>query len=89
MKFAWLFLSIVFVACGASFLYFTYVVASDTVFPAVADGTLSVGSDSMVLNVLWEGNEIYLLLSIYLAAAVAFLTAGIGMARRAVRRPTM
>jgi hypothetical protein len=86
MKFAWLILSFLLVACGASFVFFTYLIASDTVLPALARGTLSVDTDSMVLNVLWQGNEIYFLIAIYLTAAATFIAAGVLLAKRAIRR---
>lgn len=40
------------------------------VLPATRQGTLSVETNSMILNVLWEGNEIYILLVAYLLMAV-------------------
>ncbi len=41
------------------------------VWPAMREGNLSIETNTMVLNVLWEGNEIYALLAAYLMLAGA------------------
>lgn len=42
------------------------------VLPVIRQGKLSIETDSMILNILWEGNEIYILLLAYLLLAGGF-----------------
>ena len=44
---------------------------SSEVMPAIRQGSLNVQTSTMILNRTWEGNEIYLILAVYLALAVA------------------
>ncbi len=57
---------------SAFFGFITLYVARTEVWPSIQTGTLDVQTDTMILNILWEGNEIYVLLFGYL-----LLTAGI------------
>ena len=50
----------------------TLYVARTEVWPSIQAGSLDVDTDTMILNVLWEGNEIYLLLFFYLVLTVGF-----------------
>lgn len=63
---------IVLLSLCASFGYFAFYIARADVLPAVRSGSLNVETNSMVLNILWEGNEIYVLLVAYLLLAGAF-----------------
>jgi hypothetical protein len=40
------------------------------VMPAIRAGSLNVQSSTMILNIVWDGNEIYILLAFYLLLAV-------------------
>ena len=40
------------------------------VMPAIRAGSLNVQSSTMILNIVWDGNEIYILLALYLLLAV-------------------
>ena len=60
---------IVLLSLCAAFGYFAFHIARSDVLPAVRSGSLDVETSSMVLNVLWEGNEIYVLLAAYLLLA--------------------
>ncbi len=62
----------------ASSLFFVVIVASlvqSEVLPALGRKTLSVDTSTMILNRVWVGNEIYLLLAAYtvLACLLAFV----------------
>ncbi len=63
---------IVLLSLCASFGYFVFYIARSEVLPAVWRGSLNVETSTMVLNILWEGNEIYVLLAAYLLLAGAF-----------------
>ena len=69
----------------AAFAYFTYYIASTEVLPALEKGSLNVESNTMVLNILWEGNEIYVLLTAYILLAGAFAYAAIRLIAAARR----
>ena len=59
------------------FFGITLYIARTEVWPALRKGSMSVETSSMILNVLWEGNEIYVLLVAYLLLAIggAFVAA--------------
>jgi len=49
-------------------LFFLFIVAylvSTEVFPAMEHDSFSVKSNVMILNILWEGNEVYIVLTAY------------------------
>lgn len=48
-----------------------YLVSSE-VSPAIRSGSLNVETSTMILNHVWEGNEIYLLLAAYALLACVF-----------------
>jgi hypothetical protein len=54
---------------GVFFAATVIYLAWSEVVPALRQGSLSVATTSMILNIVWEGNEIYLLLLAYLAMA--------------------
>ena len=62
-----------------------YLVSTE-VMPVIDDGTLTVSSDTRVLNILWEGNEIYVLLSGYALLAAGFAYVGTRALRKAIRK---
>ena len=71
--------SVFFVAIGA------YIVSSE-VAPAIMKGSLNVETNSMILNRLWEGNEIYVLLAAYFLLACLFAYGAIRVVKRAISR---
>ena len=69
--------------------FFVAVIASlvsTEVMPAIENGSLDVETSTRVLNILWEGNEIYALLAAYALLAVGFAYAGIRAFRTAIRK---
>ncbi len=63
------------------FIYvISYLIGSDIV-PALEQGTLSVDTNTMILDRVWEGNEIYLLILAYAVLAVAFAYGGYRLLR--------
>jgi hypothetical protein len=61
---------------GLVFVYFAMQIAIDEIVPALSSGTLSVETNSTILNRVWVGNEIYLLLLIYLLVAITLISGG-------------
>ncbi len=60
-------------------IFFVYIIAyiiGAEIVPAVRRGTLSVDTNTMILDRIWEGNEIYLLLAAYAVLACAFAWGG-------------
>lgn len=72
-------LSAFFVAVSA------YVVSTD-LLPAVEAGSLNVRGSTMILNILWEGNEIYVVLAAYCLLAAGFAYGAIRALGRAIRK---
>ncbi len=58
------------------FIYAIAYIVGTEIMPAAGRGTLSVETSSMILNRVWEGNEIYLLLVAYAVFACAFAWGG-------------
>ena len=58
-----------------------YIVRTD-VLPALQSGTLSIETSTMILNRVWDGNELYLLLSAYVVLACGFAYGGVRLLRR-------
>lgn len=58
--------------CCMLFAWFTTIVVSAEVIPAVREGTLDVETTSMILNRHWVGNEIYLIISFYAVCSTIF-----------------
>jgi hypothetical protein len=63
-----------------------YLVSTEVV-PAIEDGSMTIESNVRVLNVLWEGNEIYLLLSAYVLLAVSFAYGAFRTLEKVIREP--
>ena len=55
----------------------SYVVSTE-VMPAIRDGSFNVETSTMILNIVWEGNQIYLLLSAYVFVGIV---SGVGAFR--------
>lgn len=55
------------------------------VAPALREGSLSITTDSMILNILWEGNEIYILLAAYLLLSAGLAGGAIRLFRNGLR----
>lgn len=79
VAFVLLSVSIFFVAVVA------YLVSSE-VWPAIKKGSLNVETSSVILNRMWEGNEIYILLAAYVLLACTFAYGAIRILRSAISR---
>ena len=62
-----------------------YLVRSE-VMPALGNGSFTIDTKTMVLNRVWVGNEIYMLLAAYTLLAVAFAYGGFCFAKIVIRR---
>lgn len=78
--------SIVLSSISAFFVAIVAYLISSEVSPAIEKGSLNVETSTMILNRLWEGNEIYVLLSAYVALACLFAYGAIRIAVRTFRR---
>ncbi len=72
-------ISVFFVAVVA------YLVSSE-VSPAIKKGSLNVETSTMILNRVWDGNEIYILLATYILLACAFAYGAIRIVKKAINR---
>ena len=70
---------------GVFFVYIVASLVSSEVSPAVANGSLNVETSTMILNRVWEGNEIYLLLAIYTLLACMFFFGARIAVRKAIK----
>lgn len=86
MKFLGIISSIVFLVVGMLFVFFTGVVFFQEIITNLRAGTITVEASSMILNHVWVGNRIYVLVTIYLAVAAGLITGGITLLRRTLRR---
>jgi len=66
--------SIVLLATGLFFAVIVAYLFSTEVLPALENGNFDVETSTMILNIVWEGNEIYALLAAYtlLAGGLAY-----------------
>ena len=64
------------IALGLYLLYAAFWVFSEVVGSPLKLSGWSVTGTSMILNHEWRGNEIYLLISLYLGVVSAFLASG-------------
>lgn len=71
--------------CVAIAMGFVSIVGSEIV-PAVAVGSFNVETESMILNRVWHGNEIYGILTIYLVLIACLAVAAYWLIRKAFRR---
>ena len=86
MKFFKIASSLVMIVIGLLFVFFIWIVVSDEILPELKNGSLAVETSSTILNRVWVGNEIYLLLIIYTAVAAGFVAGGIILVRKTLRR---
>ena len=59
---------------GTTFLMFTVLVLLHEVLPRMIESSLNVAGTTMVLNQVWEGNEIYLVVVLYATLSGFFFT---------------
>ena len=78
--------SIMLLSVGAFFAAIVAYLFSIEVLPAIKNGSLNVETSSMILNVLWEGNEIYALLAAYALLAGGFAYGALRVFMKAVSR---
>ena len=64
--------SIMLLAVSVFFVATVADLVSIEVLPALKSGSLNVETSSMILNIMWEGNEIYALLVAYTLLAGGF-----------------
>ena len=86
MKFFKIASSLVMIVIGLLFVFFIWIVVSEEILPGLKNGSLAVETSSTILNRVWVGNEIYLLLIIYTAVAAGFVAGGIIIVRKAIRQ---
>ena len=65
------------------FWVISYLVSSE-VMPAIRNGGLNVETDTMILNIVWEGNEIYILLAAYSLAAAALAYGSLRLLKKTI-----
>lgn len=73
-KIAGSFLAVILMALSLFLLWVIGYLWSSEVTPAIRNGSLNVETSTMILNRTWAGNEIYIILCIYLllAAGLAY-----------------
>jgi hypothetical protein len=59
------------------FVFITAYLVDLHVMPAVRKGSLSVDTSTMILNRVWHGNEIYIILAAYVVLAGIFAYVGV------------
>lgn len=79
-------IGLVLLTASAFFCYVIVYIAAAVVAPALQQGTLNVETSSRILNIVWEGNEIYLLLTAYVLLAAACGYGSIRLFRKAILR---
>lgn len=77
--------SIVLVLISAFFLFIVAYLVSSEVMPVARQGSLNVETSTMILNRVWKGNEIYLLLAAYLMLACVSTWGAIRTGTKAIR----
>lgn len=75
-------------AVCAFFVAIVVLLVGSEVLPAVATGTLDVATSTMILNRVWQGNEIYVLLAAYLLVAGVAAFGAYRCAKRAFGKGT-
>ncbi len=75
-------LVVLLLAIGAFLGYAAIIVVSDEIVPSVRPGSVDVTTETMILNHVWKGNEIYALVLVYVAGAVGSLTGGWTLIKR-------
>lgn len=85
-KLAYVTIGTVFLGLSIFFVVTVSYLAGSELLPAIRQGTLSVETNSMILNILWKGNEIYILLVAYLLVAGACAYGAIRAFKATTRR---
>ena len=67
-------LVVLLLAIGALLSYVAIIVVTDEIVPSVRLGSVAVTTETMILNHVWKGNEIYALVLVYVAGAVGSFT---------------
>ena len=83
-KFAYIVAGIALFSMSLFFIVIVAYLVSSEVLPAIENGSLNVESSTMILNVVWEGNEIYILLAAYALLAAAFAWGAVKAVRKAL-----
>lgn len=78
--------SIILFSVSVFFVAIAAYLFSSEVLPALKNGSFNVETHSIILNVLWEGNEIYVVLAAYTLLAGGFAYGAIGVFMKAVSR---
>jgi hypothetical protein len=86
MKFFKIASSLFLFVIGLLFVFFIWIVVSAEILPGLRNGSLAVTTSSTILNHVWVGSEIYVLLAIYAAVAAGFVASGIILVRKTLRR---
>ena len=60
-------------AAGGLLVYFAGWLVFAEIVPAIADSGWSLQGDNLILNRNWQGNQLYLLVSIYLVAGASLV----------------
>jgi len=80
------FVGIVLFSTSIFFVAIVVYLISSEVSPAIKKGSLNVETSTMILNRVWEGNEIYVLLAAYILLACAFAYGAIRIVKKAIHR---
>lgn len=84
-NFAYMLAGVALISMSLFFVVIIVYLVSSEVLPAVEQGSLNVESSTMILNILWEGNEIYVLLAAYALLAGLFGWGAIQTVRKALK----
>ncbi len=74
---------IVLVCISVFFAVIVAYLVSTEILPAIREGSLNIETSTMILNILWKGNEIYLLLSGYVVLSAGFAYGAMRIFRKA------
>lgn len=69
----------------AFFVLIVLYVAQSEILPALREGTFDIETRIMILNIVWDGNELYVLLAAYLLLAAGFAYGAFRAFRAATR----
>ena len=73
---------------GAMFIYFFGLVATSEVAPQIQESGLSLQGSSMILNYEWQGNQLYILLTLYGLIGLGLIWGAVTLWRgKSSRRP--
>lgn len=80
--------SLLSLSVSVFFLYVIHFLFSSEIAPAIENGSLNVETSIRILNRVWAGNEIYIILGIYALLACAFFYGAIRVGKRALQPET-